>query len=185
MNNEVRKLPTMQELQSETEMDLKGNAFMVLVNQPPPDSWLATHPMIQGYRYLPIERVEYLLTKVFGDWSVEIRDSKVIANSMVVVVRLHVTHPITKKEIWQDGIGAAPIQTDKGAGAMDWNAAKSDGVQKSAPSAETYAIKDAAEKFGKIFGKDVSRKNQMDYTGLLKQPVIKPESNERHGQNID
>lgn len=182
---QIVKLPTLQELTTETEQGIKDNAFMVLCNQQPPENWLATHPMIPGYKYLPIERVEYLLTRIFGSWKVEIKDSKVIANSMVVTVRLHVKNPVTGLDEWQDGIGAAPIQTDKGAGAMDWNHAKSDGVQKSAPSAETYAIKDAAEKFGKLFGKDISRKNQIDYNGLLKSPIVKPESNERHGANID
>ena len=52
---------------------------------------------------------------------------------------------------------------------MDWNAAKSTGVQISVPAAETYAIKDAAEKFGKIFGKDLSRKDSMSYDSLLKR----------------
>jgi hypothetical protein len=74
-----------------------------------------------------------------------------------------------------DGIGAAPIQTDKGAGATDWNAVKTDGVQKAAPAAETYAVKDAAEKFGKIFGRDVSRKGSMNYTDLLKKSAFNDE----------
>ena len=77
--------------------------------------------------------------------------------------------------MWQDGIGAAPIQTDKGAGATDWNAVKTDGVQKAAPAAESYAVKDAAEKFGKIFGRDVSRKGSMNYTDLLKKSAFNDE----------
>lgn len=44
----------------------------------------------------------------------------------------------------------------------------------SAPSAETYAIKDACEKFGKIFGRDLGRKNSMDYTALLKVKEEQP-----------
>ena len=94
---------------------------------------------------------------------------QILANSVCVTVRLFVTNPITGETEWQDGIGAAPIQTDKGAGATDWNSVKTDGVQKAAPAAESYAIKDAAEKFGKIFGRDVSRKTTMDYNSLLKK----------------
>ena len=166
--SQLQKLPTLNELVQDSDESIKDNAFMVLCNQEPPQSWLVNHPMINGYRYLPIERVEYLLTRIFGNWWVEVKQTQVLANSVVVTVRLHVINPVTGKEQFQDGIGAAPIQTDKGAGAMDWNFAKSDGVQKAAPSAETYAIKDAAEKFGKLFGKDISRKNQIDYTSLLK-----------------
>lgn len=182
----LQKLPTLQELVNETEDSLKSNAFIVLCNQEPPNDWLVNHPMISGYRYLPIERVEYLLTRIFGSWKVEIKDCQVIANSTVVTVRLHVKNPVTGLDEWQDGIGASPIQTDKGAGAMDWNFAKADGVQKSAPSAESYAIKDAAEKFGKIFGKDVSRKNQINYSGLLKstKPTFTKELFEKAFENL-
>jgi recombination DNA repair RAD52 pathway protein len=166
---EIMKLPTMQDLITDTEDSLKQNALTVLLNQNPPAQWLVTHPMIRDYKYIPIEKVEYLLTRIFGQWSVEIRSTQVVANSVVVTVRLHVTNPVNGQPMWQDGIGAAPIQTDKGAGATDWNAVKTDGVQKAAPAAETYAIKDAAEKFGKIFGRDVSRKTTMDYNPLLKK----------------
>jgi hypothetical protein len=172
---QLTKLPTMQDLITDTEDSLKQNALTVLLNQNPPTQWLVTHPMIRDYKYIPIERVEYLLTRIFGNWNVEIRGTQILANSVVVTVRIHVNNPINGEPMWQDGIGAAPIQTDKGAGATDWNAVKTDGVQKAAPSAESYAIKDAAEKFGKIFGRDVSRKTTMDYNGLLKKSAFNDE----------
>jgi hypothetical protein len=131
--------------------------------------------MIRDYKYIPIEKIEYLLTRIFGNFNVEIRSTQIVANSVVVTVRLHVINPINGQAMWQDGIGAAPIQTDKGAGATDWNAVKTDGVQKAAPAAETYAVKDAAEKFGKIFGRDVSRKGSMNYTDLLKKSAFNDE----------
>lgn len=166
---QLTKLPTLQELLVENEDSLKQNALTVLLNQDPPAKWLVQHPMIRDYRYIPIEKIEYLLTRIFGNFNVEIRSTQIVANSVVVTVRLHVINPISGQAMWQDGIGAAPIQTDKGAGATDWNAVKTDGVQKAAPAAETYAVKDAAEKFGKIFGRDVSRKGSMNYTDLLKK----------------
>jgi len=165
----ITKLPTFNELITETEQSLKENALMVLLNQDPPKTWLVSHPMIKGYNYMPIEKIEYLLTRIYTKWSVEVKSVQVIANSVCVTIRLYVTNPLTGEIEWQDGIGAAPVQTDKGAGATDWNSVKTDGVQKAAPAAESYAIKDAAEKFGKIFGRDVSRKNTMDYTSLLKK----------------
>lgn len=173
-NGLQKKIPTLSELVETSEQDLKDNALMVLLNQEPPKAWLQKHPMTGG-DYLPIERVEYLLTRIYGKWWTEVKEVKVLANSVTVVVRLYVTNPLTKSEEWNDGIGACAIQTDKGAGAMDWNAAKSDGVMKAAPAAESYAIKDAAEKFGKLFGKDLTRKNQISYNNLLKTPVNKEE----------
>lgn len=167
--SQLTKLPTFNELITETEQSIKENALMVLLNQEPPKSWLISHPMIKGYNYLPIEKVEYLLTRIYTKWSVEVKSVQIIANSVCVTIRLYVTNPLTGEIEWQDGIGAAPVQTDKGSGATDWNSVKTDGVQKAAPAAESYAIKDAAEKFGKIFGRDVSRKTTMDYTSLLKK----------------
>lgn len=172
------KIPTIQDLVLESESTYKENALMVILNQPPPKEWLKEHPTAKTKdakgntvpaQYLPIERVEYMLSRIYGKWSVEIKDSKVIANSVVVTVRLHVKNPITGEMEWNDGIGATPIQTNAGSGAMDWNNAKASGVQMAAPSAETYAIKDAAEKFGKLFGKDANRQTQIDYSSLLKQ----------------
>lgn len=172
---QLTKLPTLQELLIDNEDTLKQNALTVLLNQDPPAKWLVQHPMIRDYRYIPIEKIEYLLTKIYPRWWVEIRNSQIVANSVVVTVRLHVINPLTGAEEWQDGIGAAPVQTDKGAGATDWNAVKTDGVQKAAPAAETYAVKDAAEKFGKIFGRDVARKGSMNYTDLLKKSTLNDE----------
>jgi len=172
---QLTKLPTLQELLVENEDSLKQNALTVLLNQDPPAKWLVQHPMIRDYRYIPIEKIEYLLTRIFGNFNVEIRSTQIVANSVVVTVRLHVINPINGQAMWQDGIGAAAIQTDKGAGATDWNAVKTDGVQKAAPAAESYAVKDAAEKFGKIFGRYVSRKGSMNYTDLLKKSAFNDE----------
>jgi hypothetical protein len=172
MSNQVtttRKLPTLSELVEDTELSIKDNQLTVLLNQAPPDSWLAEHPMIKGYKYLPVQRVEWLMTRVFGKWSVCINDCKILANSVCVSVTVTVTNPITGERESQDGVGACPIQTDKGAGAMDWNAAKADGVMKALPAAKSYAFKDACESFGKIFGKDLGRKDAIGYDTLLKE----------------
>ena len=37
-----------------------------------------------------------------------------------------------------------------------------------APAAESYAFKDAAEKIGKLFGKDINRATHIDYTNLIR-----------------
>lgn len=160
------KLPTLAQLVGENELRKQDNDFMVLLNQEPPKQWLKQHPITKG-AYLPIERVEYLLSRIFVKWWVEVRSVQCIANSVVATVRLYVINPITQSEEWQDGIGAAPIQTDKGAGAMDWNKAKAQGVMMAAPSAETFAVKDAAEKFGKLFGKDLNRAEIINYDSLI------------------
>lgn len=168
---QIIKIPSITELVSESEDSYKENALMVLLNQEPPKTWLIEHPMLKGHMYLPIERVEYMLTRIFTKWWVEIKSTNLFANSIGVVVRVYVINPITGKEEWQEGAGASAIQTEKGSGAMDWNKAKSAGVQMALPIAESLAIKDAAEKWGKIFGKDLNRKTIISYDSLLKTKV--------------
>ena len=162
-----RNLPTLQDLRSDIELKADQNALNVLLNAEPPKDWVKEHPMFKKVRYLPIERVEYLLTRIFLKWNVEIKSVQVIANSVVTTIRLYYQDPMSDQMLWQDGVGAAPLQTDKGAGAVDFNAIKSDAVMKAAPAAESYAIKDAAEKIGKLFGKDLNRADKIMYDSLL------------------
>lgn len=91
---------------------------------------------------------------------------QVIANAVVCTVRLHYMNPITGDWDFQDGVGAAPIHTAKGAKATDFENVLTDAVVKAAPSAESYAFKDAAERIGKLFGKDLNRKEYLPYTNL-------------------
>lgn len=166
--SQIQKVPTLNELLSETEASLKENQLTVLLNTAPPAAWVKEQPMAKT-AYLPIDKVQYLLTKIYGKWWVEVINTQVFANSVTVTVRLFVRNPLTGETEHNDGVGAAPIQTDKGKGAMDWNFAKADGVQKALPAAKAYAIKDAAEEFGKIFGRDLNRNDTFnDYTSMLK-----------------
>ena len=163
----VRQLPSYDQLVAgDIETKNQQNEINILLNQEPPKAWLKDHPMAKGVKYLPIERVEYMLTRIFKKWNVEVRQVQVIANSVVVTIRLYYQDVLSNEMLWQDGIGASPIQTDKGSGAMDWNHTKNDAVMKAAPAAESYAVKDAAEKIGKLFGKDMNRADKIMYDTL-------------------
>ena len=166
MNN----LPTIREIQTgELSIAGKDNALNVLLNQTPPSTWVKKHPMSKT-DYLPIDKVEFLLTKIFIKWNIEVKQVQVIANSAVITVRLHYQNPISNEMEWQDGVGAAPIHTAKRKGAMYWNEVQADSVMKAVPAAKSYAVKDAAEELGKIFGKDLNRKDTMAYDSLLSDP---------------
>ena len=163
----MNQLPTIEEIvKGEFSPIDKKNALNVLLNQQPPASWLKKHPMASGVKYLPIDKVEYLLTKIFHSWSVEIKNIQVIANSAVVTIRLHYVNPLDLESDFQDGVGAAPIHTKKGSGAMEWDQVNPDSVMKAVPAAESYAVKDAAEKLGRLFGKDLNRKDLLNYDSL-------------------
>ena len=144
----------------------KEHELLKLCNCQPPGNWVKEHPCSET-PYLPIDKIEFLLTNIFTKWWVEIRDTKLIANSVAVTVRLFYKNPITEETEFQDGVGAQPLQTKSGAGATDFNALLSNAVSLALPAAESYAIKDAAEKLGKLFGKDLNRKDTMAYDGMI------------------
>jgi len=160
-------VPTLQELYDDKIEIVKQNKLNIILNSEPKQEWVKTHPFVKNLKYLPIERVEYLLTMIFSKWSVEIKSVQLIANSVVVTVRLYVQNPITGDMDFQDGVGAMPIQVQKGQGATNFEKMNSSAIQIGTPSAESYAIKDAAEKFGRIFGKDLNRKDFIAYADRL------------------
>lgn len=143
---------------------VKRDQFLQVVNIDPPKEWVKNHPFAANVKYIPIERIELLLTRIFQEWKVEIRREGQLANSLFVTVRLHYLDPIDGEWRWQDGTGAAPIKTDKGANASNMAAIKNDAVMTGLPAAESFAVKDAAEKIGRLFGKDLNRKDVAGFT---------------------
>lgn len=166
---ENKNLPSLQDLYNDKAIAKKENDLNILLNQEPKKSWVHLHPYAKNVKYIPIERIEYLLTSIFKTWNVEIKDTKLIANSVVVTIRLYYKNPITQEMNFQDGIGAMALQTEAKAGAIEFDKIRSDAVMKAAPAAESYAIKDAAEKLGKIFGKDLNRADKIGYDVLQNQ----------------
>lgn len=143
---------------------VKRDQFLQVVNIDPPKSWVKDHPLAKNVKYLPIERIELLLTRIFQEWWVEIKREGQIANSVYTTITLHYKDPIDGEWRKQDGTGAAPIKTDKGANASDMGAIKNDAIMTGLPAAESFAVKDAAEKIGRIFGKDLNRKDVVELT---------------------
>lgn len=173
MNNQLQptkpkgQIPKLEDLYSDLLVAAKQNDLNKLLNADPKPEWIRTNKFAGNSKYIPIEIVEYLLTSIYIKWRVEIKSVMVIANSVTVTVRLWYLDPITTEWDWQEGVGASPIQTEKGAAATDFSKVNTSAVQMAAPAAETYAIKDAAEKLGRLFGKDINRQAQMNYSDTL------------------
>jgi len=110
----MTKLPKIQDLYSDKLEVQKQDLFMSLMNQEPKPEWVKTHPFIKGYRYLPIERVEFLLKTIFKNYKIEITGQGQSFNGVWVTVRVHYQHPISGEWSFHDGIGASQLQTSKG-----------------------------------------------------------------------
>lgn len=159
----IQKIPTLQELYSDTGLVNKQNQLNIILNAEPKKEWVKE---LNGIKYLPIERHEYLLTMIFSKWRVEVKEIKIIANSVVTVVKVWYLDPLTGEWDWQDGIGAMPIQTAKGSGVLEFDRMNTKAIQMGAPASESFAMKDACEKIGRIFGKDLNRKDNINYDRL-------------------
>lgn len=110
-----------------------------ILNSEPKKEWLKEHPQVKGFMYLPIEKVEFLLTRLFKDVKVEIRS--VISSDIRAVVTVRVNYG---NGMFHDGVGAAQIS-------------KTQPAEMAFPLAKSLALKDGIEFAGRIFGKDLNR----------------------------
>lgn len=131
--------------------------------------WLKTHPTAKNVKYLPIDKIEILLDMIFQEWRIEILNISQLAQSVCATVRVHYKNPITGEWSFHDGVGASPLQTNAGKSAADLANIKNNAVQLAAPAAKSYAIKDAVEHLGKMFGRDINRSDTVGYEFLYGQ----------------
>lgn len=154
-------VPKIEDLYSDVELAKSNDLLMSLLNQPPKEEWVKVHPYIAGYRYLPIDKIEYLLKKIFKKYRIEILREGSCFNGVYVIVRVWYLNPITNEFDYHDGIGAKELQVKKGMSAADLSAINSGALQMAFPIAKTVAIKDACDHFGTLFGSDLNRKDVM------------------------
>jgi hypothetical protein len=161
------KLPTLAEIYEQSgnlPAAFAADQFNLITSQQPPATWVKEHPFAKNVKYLPIEKVEYLLKKIFKRYRIEVVGYSQLFNSVSCHVRVHYINPTNGEWDYQDGVGAVGVQVDKGASAADLTAIKQDAVMKALPAAKSYAIKDACENLGAIFGANLNRKDVIEYT---------------------
>lgn len=176
MSQEIKlhenKLPTLQELYSDPEEALKSDQLAVILNQQPPASWVKAHPFIKGYKYLPIDKIEFLLKRIFKRYRIEVLREGSSFNGVYVVVRVHYLHPLTGEWDFHDGIGAAQLQTASGKSAADLANINNGALSMAYPMAKTIAIKDACHSFGSTFGADLNRRDTISYSADEKLATV-------------
>lgn len=158
------KLPTLSDLIDDIEMAYKNDAFNALMNNQPPAKWVLEHPFIKNYRYIPIDKIEHLLKKIFKAYRIEITGQGTAFNGVWVTVRVHYFHPISNEWQYHDGIGAAQLQTAKGTSPADLVNINNGALSMAFPIAKTVAIKDACDHFGVMFGANLNRKDTVNFT---------------------
>lgn len=180
MELQINKLPTLQELYAEPGQALKTDHLAVILNQQPPASWIKTHPFIKGYNYLPIDKIEFLLKRIFKRYRIEVLREGTSFNGVYVVTRVHYLHPVTNEWDFHDGIGAVQLQTAKGTSPADLININNGALSMAYPIAKTIAIKDACDHFGTTFGSDLNRKDTIQYSADAKlADVAKSKEEER------
>lgn len=165
METSLQRLPTVAELFAENIQEaFKTEQLNLLLNQPPNEKWIKEHPYIAGYRYIPIDKVEYLLRRIFKRFKIEITGQGTSFNGVWVTVRVHYFNPVTNDFDFHDGIGASQLQTKKGTSPADLANINNGAISMAFPLAKTIAIKDACDHFGKLFGCDLNRKDALPFT---------------------
>jgi hypothetical protein len=171
----MSNLPKINDIYTDKVSIRKSDVYVTLMNQQPKQEWIKEHPFIKGYKYLPIERIEYLLKTIFKRYRIEITGQGTSFNGVWVTVRVHYLHPITGEWDYHDGIGATQLQTAKGTSPADLGNINNGALSMAFPMAKTIAIKDAADHFGKLFGADLNRKDVISYELDLTLIELTPE----------
>jgi hypothetical protein len=139
----------------------------VILSTPPPDVWIKTHPFIKDHKYLPIDKVEYLLRSCFKKFQIEVKEIKQLFNAIQCTVRVHYLNPATNDMMFHDGVGAWDLQTQSKSGPlkMDISNINIGAVTMATGIAKTIAIKDACDHFGSLFGANLNRKDVINFAG--------------------
>ena len=183
-----KELINISQVAKDLDLGQKIETFNQLMNTAPKAEWIKKHPFVkkkgQNIDYMPVRVARNLLRSIYPQSKIEILRSQVVFNSVEVTVRVHYLHPVSGEWLFVDGIGAAPLQTDKGAKSMDAMSMKADAVQKASPSAKSFAIKDALGELGEIFGSGLNDDTEMDFEPVYIDP--KPDlSKEKAKSELD
>ena len=170
----MSNLPKIQDLVKDVNEAFKSDQFKLLVNQNPPEAWLQVNKYANNSIYLPIDKVEYLLDKIIQEWKVEILECKQMFNAVMTTVRVHYKNPVSGEWLFHDGVGCSELQTKKDSGNLtpDFANINKGAVEMAAPISKTMAIKDACDHIGRIFGRDLNRKNIVAFQQSYSQPLI-------------
>lgn len=172
----THKIPTLAELHKDNPDAFANDQLKTLLNMPVNQAWLKKHPLT-SHPYLPVDKVDYLLDRIYGRWELVVKSIFQIEQSVCAIITLKLWNPNRGDWDYQDGGGAMPIQVDSGSKPSDMSAIKSNAIQLAIGAAISYAKKDAADNLGTIFGRNVTRKDSLVFDPTFKEDPYIPEEN--------
>ena len=174
--------------QSANEL-LKIQKFVSSLNNSDPISGVEPTPDNKA-KTLTISHVEMTLDEYFfGLWSTENFKWSVIQNEVVGSLDLIVVHPMNGMFIRRTGAASIIIQVDKVPDEIKNNSKarnihalspenkKPNALDMGFPKLKAECLKNAAQSLGKIFGRDLNRKQKDTFNPLLKKDETKVKSN--------
>lgn len=179
---------TIQELYKQPELTLEQDRLITFLNQEPPAAWVKVHPYISGHKYLPIEKVEFMLKRFFKTYSIKVIESKQLLNSIMCSVTVRYQDPVTGIMVEHDGVGACELQTAKDTGPLKLDASNINkgAVPMALGIAKSIAVKDACDHIGNIFGANLNRKDVLPITADTNlEGVVNKKEHERMLKLID
>jgi len=152
---------TIQMLYKQPELQLERDRLVTFLNQEPPAEWVKEHPFIKGHKYLPIEKVEFMLKRFFKRYGIKVVEQKQLLNSISCTVTVKYKDPIDNEWVEYDGVGACELQTAKDTGPLKLDASNINkgAVPMALGIAKSIAVKDACDHIGNIFGANLNRKD--------------------------
>jgi|TARA_R110002153_G_scaffold65383_1_gene174892 hypothetical protein len=172
------RLPVLKDLVNDVAIYEKTDELNFLLNQEPPKKWVKEHPFVRGHKYVPIDKVEFLLRKIFKKYRIEILREGTSFNGVYVCVRVHYLNPVSSEWDFHDGIGAIHLQVKKGSSPSDLANINNGALSMAYPLAKTLAIKDACDMFGKLFGSDLNRRDSLPASMDAKKQTNEEKSEE-------
>lgn len=144
--------------------------FQAKLNREPNDKELGKTPDGKA-RTVPISFIEMTLDEMFlGQWETSGPTYQQVFNEVVGSLVLTVWHPITGRSIRRVGFASVVITQDKDAQISDFTTTKKkNALDLSFPKLKSECIKNAAQSLGKVFGRDLNRKDSDTYQPIFKK----------------
>jgi len=161
MNQELQKTGESKSPMKRVELDFVNS----MLNAAPKESEVKINTQAGNSKYLPVSFVEMTLDEIFGGlWQTKNFTSQVVANEIIGTIELGVFHPVLREWIWRTGAGAVMIQQSKGSQITDIGAKIKNTLVKDFPHLKAECLKNAARSLGKVFGRDLNRSFEDQYT---------------------